>query len=113
MIHVRFNSDRIADNSYVDWLESMGAPVRDLFFYANLSIMTVKCNDLGDEIWYFSVTGDDCTLASYEFNTRTQKLFCTSAFVDDDEWDNGLTDEEFYSRLDEFCKTYGLTPKYN
>lgn len=103
--------DRLPNGSYVEWLESLGAPVRKLGFYAGLRV-NVRTISPFEEIWYFHVWGDDCTLASYEFNTHTQKLVCTSPFVDDDELDD-LTDEAFNARLSEFCKKFHLTAKYN
>lgn len=101
--------NRLPNGSYVEWLESLGAPVRSLYGYVNLRVNSYPINTI-DELWQFHLTGDDCTLAAYEFDTRTQKLVCTSPFVDDDEWDE-LTEDEFKARLIEFCNKYHLTPK--
>lgn len=105
-----FAHDRIENGSYVEWLESLGAPVRELGYYVGLRV-NVRTISTFEEIWYFDVWGDDCTLASYEFNTRTQKLVCTSPFVDDDELFE-LSPEQFNNRLAAFCKEHNLMPSY-
>lgn len=109
-VYVGFFKHRLPNGSYVEWLESLGAPVRKLYFYASLQVCTFQINEI-DEEWVFIVTGDDCILAKYSWNTRTQKLICESAFVDDDEY-YVLTVEEFNERLHKFCEEYRLTPKY-
>lgn len=99
--------DRLPNGSYVEWLESLGAPVRELYYYVSLRVCTFHINEL-DEEWSFTVTGEDCVLARYVWNTRTQKLICTSPFVGDNE---ELTDEEFNERLRYFCAKHHLCVK--
>ncbi len=110
-VYTGFFRDRLPNGSYVEWLESLGAPVRKLYAYASLRVCTFQINEI-DEEWDFTVTGDDCVLARYTWSTRTQKLTCSCAFVDDDEACT-LTVEEFNKRLRKFCEEYHLIPKYS
>lgn len=105
MISVRYNGRTIENGSYVEWLESLGAPVRSLANYLNIQVV-----ERGDNTW-FGLRSDDCTLAAYEYDNRTGKLVCVMPFVGDDEAEN-LSKEDFKARLVAFCEKYQLTPSF-
>lgn len=101
---------QLAPGSYVEWLESLGAPITKHGWCTHLCVYILKMSPI-EEMWYFTLRGDDCTVACYEYNTKTRKFVCSSAFVDDDE-EYEITDEQFNASLKEYCEKHGLTPKF-
>lgn len=100
----------LAPGTYVEWLERFGAPITQLGWHTVLVVRIESLNRFED-VYHFSLMGDDCVVACYEYNTRTRRLVCTSPFIDDnDDWD--ISRDEFNTRLGEFCKKYNLTPKF-
>lgn len=80
-VYVIFNGQRIANGSYVEFLESKGAKIRHST-EAGLFITTHKTK-FGIVIWDILVRGEDCDLNTYQYNEYTQKLTHINGFRND------------------------------